>query len=113
MLEFFFLAFLAISLCMQATGFYEQGLRYLASPYHWLAFANVYAFAWIEGRRFRLVYKLIAIISVYSRGDKAAFMPLFPLAESAFYTQNLLAVNSLLMLTLVFKVRVRVRVSES
>ena len=30
-------------------------------------------------------------------------MPLFPLAENAFYTQNLLAVNSLLMLTLVFK----------
>ena len=112
MLEFFFLAFLAISLCMQVTGFYEQGLRYLASPYNWLAFANVYAFAWIEGRRFRLVYKLIDIISVYSRGDKASFMPLFPLAESAFYTQNLLAVNSLLMLTLVFKVRVRVRVSE-
>ena len=40
---------------------------------------------------------------MYSRGDKASFMPLFPLAENAFYTQNLLAVNSLLMLTLVFK----------
>jgi len=102
-LEFFFLVFLAISLCMQVTAFYEQGLLYLASPYHWFAFGNIYAFAWIEGRRFKLVYDLIAIISVYSRGDKASFMPLFPLAENAFYTQNLLAVNSLLMLTLVFK----------
>ena len=102
-LEFFFLIFLAISLCMQVTAFYENGWLYLASPYHWFAFANIYAFAWIEGRRFKLVYDLIAIISEYTRGDKASFMPLFPLAENAFYTQNLLAVNSLLMLTLVFK----------
>ena len=30
-------------------------------------------------------------------------MPLFPEAESAFVTQNLLAINTMLMLTLVFK----------
>ena len=102
-LEFFFLFFLLISLIMQVTGFYEDGLLYLASPYNWFSFGNIYLFAWIEGRRFKLVYELIAIISVYTRGDKTSFMPLFPLAENAFYTQNLLAVNSLLMLTLVFK----------
>lgn len=56
---------------LQVTAFYEEGLHYLVSPYHWFAFANIYAFAWIEGRRFKLVYDLIAIISAYTKGDKA------------------------------------------
>ena len=52
---------------MQVTGFYEQGLKYLLVPFNWFAFLNAYVFAWIEGRRFKLVYELIEIISGYTK----------------------------------------------
>ena len=106
-LEMIFVFFLIASLATQFSAFSEQGLAYLIVPYNWLAFCNVMLFIWIEGRRYLLLDQLVGDGGVIDEYEKFRspdrFVPLYPLAEEAFVTQNLLAVNTLMMMTVVFK----------